>query len=133
MLMVHDMMGMIKYSPCSIVKVRGIYLKGGGGHRRTKSPSMSFDRNVGDIGLERRRGGHSCVPKLDCLGGGEVVSGCVCVYVCLFVWWIGGGLEWEAVATGHSGLIIINHLSGHMFMAWASVIPFREAKAAGPV
>lgn len=49
------------------------------------------------------------------------------------VWWIGGGLEWEAVATGHSGLIIINHLSGHMFMARASVIPFREAKAAGPV
>lgn len=28
-----------------------------------------------------------------------------------------GGLEWEAVGTGHSGLIIINHLPGHMFMA----------------
>lgn len=53
--------------------------------------------------------------------------------MCVFVWWIGRGLEWEAVATGHSGLIIINHLSGHMFMAWPSVIPFREAKAAGPV
>lgn len=49
--------------------------------RQTKSPSMSFDGDVGDIGLERRRGGHSCVPMPDRLGGGEVVS----------VWWIGGG------------------------------------------
>lgn len=38
---------------------------------------MSFDRNVGDIGLERRRGGHSCVPKPDWVGDGEVVSVCV--------------------------------------------------------
>ena len=74
---------------------------------------MSFDRNVGDMGLERRRGGHSCVPEPYRLGGGEVV--CMCVCVC--VWWIGGGLEWAAVGTGHNGLIIINHLPGHMFVA----------------
>ena len=60
------MMGMIKCGACSIVKVLGF--KGGGagereGDRRTKSPSISFDGNIGDIGLERRRGGHSCVPK----------------------------------------------------------------------
>lgn len=85
MLMVQDMMGMIKYCPCSIVKVWGFNRVGGVGvvDRRTKSPSMSFDRNIGDIGLERRRGGHSCVPKLDCLGGGEVG---VCVCVCVVDW-----------------------------------------------
>lgn len=33
------------------------------------------------------------------------------------MWWIGGGLEWAAVGTGHSGLIMINHLPGHMSMA----------------
>lgn len=48
--------------------------------------------------------------------------------------WIGGGGGgggWNSTA-GHSGLIIINHLSGHMFIAEASVIPFGGAKAAGP-
>lgn len=55
-------------------------VKGGliGRERQTKSPSMSFDRNVGDTGLERRRGGHSCVPEPEWLGveagGGEVWS-----------------------------------------------------------
>lgn len=46
---------------------------------------MSFDRNVGDTGLERRRGGHSCVPEPEWLGeeagGGEVWSvhcSCAC-------------------------------------------------------
>lgn len=56
---------------------------------------MSFDRNIGDIGLERRRGGHSCVPKLDCLGGGEVMS--VCVFVCVVDWrgvGMGGSCDW---------------------------------------
>lgn len=53
--------------------------------RQTKSPSMSFDRDVGDIGLKMRRGGHSCVPKPDWLGDGEVVSVCV--------WYIGGGVR----------------------------------------
>lgn len=47
---------------------------------------MSFDRNVGDIGLEKRRGGHSCVPKPDWLGGG---GGCACVCV----WWMVGGVR----------------------------------------
>lgn len=41
---------------------------------------MSFDRDVGDIGLERRRAGHSCVPKPGWLGGGEAVCVCVCLY-----------------------------------------------------
>lgn len=38
--------------------------------RCTKSPSMSFDRDTGDIVLERRRGGHSCVPEPGRIGGG---------------------------------------------------------------
>lgn len=74
---------------------------------RTKSPSMSFDRDVGDMGLERRRGGHSCVPEPYWLGGGEVV--CVCVVD----WW---RVRMGGCRTGHSGLIIINHLPGHMFV-----------------
>lgn len=53
---------------------------------------------------------------------------CVCVE-----WIVGGGGDggWNSTA-GHSGLIIINHLSGHMFIAGASVIPFGKAKAVGP-
>lgn len=64
MLMVHDMMAVIKYSACSIMKVLG-FNRERKKDRRTKSPSMSFNREVSDIGLERCRAGHSCVPKPD--------------------------------------------------------------------
>ena len=44
--------------------------RGGGRDRQAKSFSMSFDTDAGDIGLERRQGGHSCVTQPPRWGGG---------------------------------------------------------------